>query len=232
MIAELGQLLVNLVNVVPDGLVLFFPSYAYEEAVFQKLKADGMIKKIEEKKQFFREPRSSDEAADVLRKYSEKILGDLARAKSEQPAADTLPKASRRGAVLSCVMGGKLSEGINFSDHLGRCVVAVGLPYPPPQDPLLREKMAHLSTKYGTKAAGEEFYESSCMKLVNQSIGRAVRHSGDYAAILLVDLRYGRPKTLARLPEWIRGSTVHHPSFGPAFQALRAFFVARLAQAT
>lgn len=89
--------------------------------------------------------------------------------------------------MLFCVVGGKMSEGINFSDHLGRCVVMVGLPYPNSQDPVLQEKVRFAKEKAGGKADGREYYENLCMKAVNQSIGRAIRHKDDHSCILLLD---------------------------------------------
>ncbi|XP_078740993.1 ATP-dependent DNA helicase DDX11-like [Lampetra fluviatilis] len=86
-----------------------------------------------------------------------------------------------------------MSEGINFSDDLGRCVVMVGMPFPNARSPELQEKITYLSRHVrseGGRDAGSSLCENLCMKAVNQSIGRAVRHRGDYAAVLLLDHRY------------------------------------------
>ena len=39
------------------------------------------------------------------------------------------------------------------------------------------------------KKGGAVHYDNLCMKAVNQSVGRAIRHKNDYAAILLLDHR-------------------------------------------
>ncbi len=90
-----------------------------------------------------------------------------------------------------------------------RCVVVLGLPYPNPTCPELRERLAFADRRAlraagpsapalgagggpraGGGAAGRQLYEGMCMNAVNQCVGRVVRHRGDWAAVLLVDGRY------------------------------------------
>ena len=63
------------------------------------------------------------------------------------------------------------------------------------------------------------------MKAVNQSIGRSIRHSRDYASIVLVDQRYERASVRGKLPEWIGAQLQVCPRFGQAFAAVRKVHV-------
>ncbi|CAN0347562.1 unnamed protein product [Ectocarpus sp. 12 AP-2014] len=62
------------------------------------------------------------------------------------------------------------------------------------------------------------------MRAVNQSIGRSIRHAGDYAGILLVDERYKDDQVVRLLPGWISERVVKPANFGQCFVALRRFF--------
>ena len=108
---ELGRALLNIVTMVPGGVVVFFPSYDYEKTVHGRLTSTGLLARLEAKKRIYREPKSTAELDKVLADYATSVR--LAG-----------------GALLLAVVGGKMSEGINFSDDLGRAVVMVGLPYP------------------------------------------------------------------------------------------------------
>uniref|UniRef100_A0A914WEK4 ATP-dependent helicase C-terminal domain-containing protein n=1 Tax=Plectus sambesii TaxID=2011161 RepID=A0A914WEK4_9BILA len=136
---------------------------------------------------------------------------------------------SDRGAVLFAVVGGKLSEGLNFSDELGRCVIMVGLPYPNRNSVELVEKMKYLDEhserdERSGQTPGQLFYEAACMKAVNQSIGRAIRHRKDYAAIVLLDERFARPRIQSQLPAWISSRLVVHEKLPSTLVAIRDFF--------
>lgn len=203
-------------------------------------------------------------------------------------------RRGQSGALLFAVIGGKLSEGINFSDNLARCVIVVGLPYPNRHEATTKEKVAFLDARErdmaaaaaaaaatvtaaastaqaskeatemevdpanptgagavaaaapvpaparvpsvssgggggggGRNSAGSRYLHTLCMRAVNQSIGRAIRHRGDYASILLVDARYAGADVVAGLPAWITAGPSFKPQgvpFAQARAAVSAFF--------
>ncbi|XP_006891440.1 PREDICTED: putative ATP-dependent RNA helicase DDX11-like protein 8-like [Elephantulus edwardii] len=215
MVDETGRILCNLCNVVPGGVVCFFPSYEYLRQVYTRWEQSGLLARLAVKKKIFQEPKRANQVEQVLMEYSKciKCCGRMA--------------GTMTGALLFSVVGGKMSEGINFSDDLGRCVVMVGMPYPNIKSPELQEKIAYLDQTlprtHGQAPPGKALVENLCMKAVNQSIGRAIRHQKDFASIVLLDQRYARPPILAKLPAWIRDHVEVKSAFGSAFAALRKF---------
>ena len=89
----------------------------------------------------------------------------------------------------------------------------IGLPYAPPSDTELSERMKWLDAAGaelgGGPGAGRAHYEALCMRAVNQSIGRAIRHSRDYAAIVLADARWTKPGTAACEAREVRAVHAH-----------------------
>uniref|UniRef100_A0A671VP48 ATP-dependent DNA helicase DDX11 n=1 Tax=Sparus aurata TaxID=8175 RepID=A0A671VP48_SPAAU len=212
MMDETGRILSNICNVVPGGVVCFFPSYEYSRRIISHWEASGALTRLANKKKIFQEPKKANQVEQVLSEFSRCIQVD---------------SSSLTGALLFSVVGGKMSEGINFSDDLGRCVVMVGMPYPNIKSPELQEKMSYLDKHLphgGGRSPGQALIENLCMKAVNQSIGRAIRHRGDYSSMVLCDRRYARPATLSKLPTWIKDRTSTHASFGPAFAAIGVLF--------
>ncbi|XP_055902604.1 ATP-dependent DNA helicase DDX11 [Eupeodes corollae] len=205
LLSELGMTLRNVCNVIPAGIVCFFPSYDYMDLVYDHLKKEHFIEAISQKKYIFRELR----AASV-----EKLLTDYALA---------IKNPDRNGALLFSVVGGKLSEGLNFADDLGRCVIVVGMPYPNKNSPELQEKIKYLDVTL-KNGAGAQYYENLCMKSVNQCIGRSVRHINDYASVLLIDERYANEKVRKKLPQWISRNLNIPTSFGMVQGATAKFF--------
>nr|XP_054488177.1 ATP-dependent DNA helicase DDX11 [Agelaius phoeniceus] len=219
MMDETGRILCNLCNVIPGGVVCFFPSYEYEKQVYGHWEKTGLLSRLAARKKIFQEPKKANQVEQVLVEY----------AKCIKRCSQT--GGQMTGALLLSVVGGKMSEGINFSDDLGRCVIMVGMPYPNIKSPELQEKMTWLDKtmpRAGGQAPSRVLIENLCMKAVNQSIGRAIRHQKDFASILLLDHRYARPAIFNKLPQWIRERTQVKPAFGSAFAELRKFHRGKL----
>ncbi|KAK0113884.1 ATP-dependent DNA helicase chl1 [Cadophora gregata f. sp. sojae] len=261
MIDDLGRALLNICSVVPDGVVVFFPSYTSLASIISCWEVvppsstnslsdtppQSLFQRLATKKSIFKE--SKDVSVDnVLTSYAAAI-------------------DAGKGGLLFSVVGGKMSEGINFSDALGRCVVIVGLPFPNINSAEWKAKMEYIETstverlqaqsqsqaapnpesesksippdnravesltkdemsKKGKEEA-REFYENACMRAVNQSVGRAIRHQGDYAAIVMVDHRFEGERVRGKLPGWIREGLVEGSAskgFGGLMGPLGGFF--------
>ncbi|CAI5446542.1 unnamed protein product [Caenorhabditis angaria] len=189
-----------LIPQLPNGVVIFVPSYDFLYMFQKKLKDFGLIDKFQ--KPIFTESRQPK--SDIWDKFSR-------AAKSE------------KGAVLMAVVGGKMSEGINFCDELGRAVIVVGLPYPNKNSVELKERMRFLDSQI--KNGGNLLYESLCMHAVNQAIGRAIRHRRDYASVFLFDERFKSSKS--KLSTWIGQKTQTDLSFQQVLSKTKDFFGAK-----
>ncbi|KAI5953836.1 CHL1 [Candida margitis] len=195
---KLGDFILQVCQVVPHGIVVFFSSYNFLYKVTQHWQQTNAFQKIAALKTVFQEPTNSSNVDSVLSDYSQAI------------------NSHKRGAILFSVVGGKLAEGINFSDNLARAVIMIGLPYPNAFSGEIIAKRAFIESsvieKGGSpqraKECSNEYYENLCMKAVNQSIGRCIRHANDYALIYLVDRRYKQPRVRNKLSKWVKNRLV------------------------
>ena len=224
MIDELGSSILELSKVIPDGLVVFFQSYAFLHEVISRWKKtenheQSIWHRLEQQKPIFQESKAGLGTEEVLVEYTQSIH-------------------QNKGGLLLSVVGGKMSEGINFSDRLGRGVAMVGLPFPNIQSPEWKAKMEYIKTSSVSRGlsagdgdtAAREFYENACMRAVNQSIGRAIRHQNDFASIVLLDKRYDSDRIRSKLPAWIQKSLVKdggRKSFRYVLNNLDSFFKSR-----
>jgi len=237
-ILDLGNAILTFIQHIPDGVVVFFPSYPYLDtclAAWKRLnhsvKPISLWDNINAMKPIFLEQRGQTKPSSSAINST----GNLATASSSvvdsvlTAYSAAITTGNGRGALLLAVIGGTLSEGINFSDSLGRGVIVVGLPFPNPHAAEWKAKMQYITSKATRggkdgKATARDFYENACMRAVNQCIGRAIRHRGDYAAILMVDRRYGSQRIQAKLPGWIRGSLRNDASLRGVVSGLNDFF--------
>ena len=232
----------------PGGVVVFCTSFNYLDTLLTRWRNSKMLYKLDAVKRVFAESRSgtnytSSQSTDTSTGTNNSTTNDSDHVwESYKNHVTTNPV---EGAILFSVINGKLSEGINFSDYLARCVVVVGMPYPDTRDVVLQEKMKyvsmkdeqdriptntststrynqhntaaetasslstisagdvnHTNTHYNTPA-GRKLCENMCMRAVNQSVGRAIRHVNDYACVVLLDRRYTQEHMRTQLPKWL-----------------------------
>ncbi|XP_061197971.1 regulator of telomere elongation helicase 1-like [Saccostrea echinata] len=209
--ASLGKALVNFARVVPNGLLVFFPSYPVMEKCIENWHQNGVYNSITQYKPILVEPRGKQAFSDVIEEFYDKI---------NDPALN--------GAIFVAVCRGKVSEGLDFADNNGRAVIITGLPFPPRMDPKVVLKMQFLDEsrgKMGFKSlSGQEWYRQQASRAVNQAVGRVIRHRNDYGAILLCDERFAGESAIRQLPVWVRPHVSKYDVFGRALRDMIVFF--------
>ncbi|XP_074643573.1 regulator of telomere elongation helicase 1-like [Tubulanus polymorphus] len=211
---SLGNALVNFARLVPNGLLVFFPSYIVMATNIENWQKSNIWNRIVQYKPVFVEPKGKSDFQQAMESFYEKI--------NDQ---------SLNGAIFMAVCRGKVSEGLDFADINGRAVVITGLPFPPRMDPKVVLKMKFLDeNKQQTRVdkiqrlSGQEWYRQQATRAVNQAIGRVIRHKQDYGAILLCDERFGGNQSRSQLPAWIRPSLKVYDSFGSILRDVATFF--------
>ncbi|CAN6939079.1 unnamed protein product [Brassica oleracea] len=220
---ELGNVIVDFSQVVPDGLLVFFPSYNLMDRCIAFWK-DGshrnsmtIWERICELKKPVIEPKDSSLFPAAMQDFSEKVQD-----------------RSISGAVFFAVCRGKVSEGLDFADSAGRAVVITGLPYARVTDPKVKLKreflgeqsgLANVKFRRSTSLSGSMWYSQEAARAVNQAIGRVIRHRHDYGAIIFCDERFEQRSQQSKISVWIRPHVKCYSSrYGEVISDLARFF--------
>jgi len=209
----LGNAIVNFARTVPNGLLVFFPSYPVMNKCLEHWQSCGTWSRLEQHKPLFAEPRGKGDFVETMERFYEKI---------NDP--------NYHAATFFAVCRGKVSEGLDFADINGRAVVITGLPFPPKMDAKVRLKMTFLDenlqkVRSSTKGlSGREWYRQQASRAVNQAVGRVIRHKQDFGAILLCDVRFTYPDAIQQLPAWMRPYVKVYNEFGLVQRDLIHFF--------
>lgn len=215
-ISSLGRTILSFTRVVPDGLLVFFPSYPIMAKCQEAWQAEGIWSSINNIKPIFVEPQRKDTFNAIINDFYGKISDP-----------------STKGACFMAVCRGKVSEGLDFADMNGRAVIITGLPFPPLKDPRIVLKKKYLEELRVTNKdflSGDEWYSLEATRAVNQAIGRVIRHKNDYGAILLCDGRFNSPKLKNQLSAWLRDHINVSNKFGETVSEICRFF--KTAEAT
>jgi DNA excision repair protein ERCC-2 len=182
-IRNYGALLIELSKIVPDGIIVFFPSYAYMRDLVLDWKQKGIIDEILKQKLIFIETKDIVETSNAMSHFREACR-------------------TGRGAIFLSVARGKVAEGVDFNNYRGRCVVMIGIPYQYSKSKPLLCRMEYLEAKY--KINSKDFLTFDAMRQCSQCLGRVIRSKSDYGLMILADKRYAKNDKVDKLPDWIK----------------------------
>lgn len=181
-IRNYGQLLLDVVANVPDGVCCFFTSYSYMEYVVGEWDKLRIIQEVTKHKLVYLETKDVVETTLALDNF--KRACDMGR-----------------GAVFISIARGKIAEGIDFDRHYGRAVILFGIPYQYTKSPVLKARLDFMQTKY--QIEDKKFLTFDALRQSAQCVGRVIRSKTDYGLVILADSRYNQKDKREKFPPWI-----------------------------
>ncbi|KAF5014314.1 hypothetical protein F66182_14747 [Fusarium sp. NRRL 66182] len=127
-----GSLLLDFAKIVPDGIVVFFPSYLYMESTLHVWSGMGILDMIWNYKLILVETPDAQESSLALETYRTACCNG-------------------RGAILMSVARGKVAEGVDFDHQYGRAVICIGVPFQYTESRILRARLEFLRENYGIR---------------------------------------------------------------------------------
>ena len=113
----------------------FLPAFAHCDQLYSRWQQTGLLAQIVAKKTIFKEPRAANKVEAMLQQYVDciaqssgmagKASGTACTASTAASPAGKAGATAVTGGLMLCVVGGKLSEGINFSDGFGRSASSI-----------------------------------------------------------------------------------------------------------
>jgi DNA excision repair protein ERCC-2 len=158
----------------PGNVAVYFPSYDFLRQVLSKMDNRRSKTILEEKSNLSKEEKNA-------------LVEGLITLKT------------KGGAILMAVLGGSLSEGVDFKDNLLHSVVVAGLPLSPPtiENEALKN---YYSDKFGRQKGFDYSFVFPAINKVLQAAGRSIRSEKDKAIIFLMDSRYAQERYSKCLP--------------------------------
>lgn len=158
-IKKLENYVINISNALEKNVVIFFPSFK----LMDKFLDDGIHFNFQ--KPFYKEEQGISQKA--LTNRIEKFK-------------------SKANAVLFSVVGGRVSEGIDFPGKELEIVVLIGIPYPKPTAKQ-RALQHYYEVKFGK--GWEYTVKAPTTRKILQSIGRLIRNENDKGVAIILDKR-------------------------------------------
>ena len=104
--------------------------------------------------------------------------------------------------ALFGVMGGKLSEGIDYPDNVLTCVAAVGLPYAT-WDVYQKRLIDYYEQQFPDEGETYAYLTPAILRLI-QTAGRVHRSPDDKGCIVMLDERVAKPNVKRQLPKYLQ----------------------------